>query len=208
MWFAGLEGLLRSDLRRNRRLDIASESSGYLQLTQRSRRPRPSAPDRLRLADERLPERVRPLHDWRSLTGPLWQDEALTLAQPQESLRPNPHKASSRPTASPEKKLPGGYPVPRTGRIIGIRHPGRSVRDRGVGGSNPLAPTNFPKFSGEERPVPASRPILQSGLASNGPSPIVREIARTAVWFSVAAAQLPPALILISGSDGALPAVC
>ena len=40
------------------------------------------------------------------------------------------------------KSLPGGYPDPINPQIIRKSRSRHSVRDRGVGGSNPLAPTN------------------------------------------------------------------
>ena len=44
----------------------------------------------------------------------------------------------------PSRSLPSYYPIPKIREIVPKSWCGRSVRDRGVGGSNPLAPTNFP----------------------------------------------------------------
>ena len=56
------------------------------------------------------------------------------------------------------KPLPGRYPCPNTPEIISEISLSLSVRDRGVGGSNPLAPTNFlrkfAKFSLPNHSVP------------------------------------------------------
>ena len=47
-----------------------------------------------------------------------------------------------RRTLTASKSLPCRYPSSKSRKIIPESRRGKSVRDRGVGGSNPLAPTN------------------------------------------------------------------
>jgi hypothetical protein len=55
--------------------------------------------------------------------------------------------------------LPGDYPSARICEIARELTPGKSVRDRGVGGSNPLAPTNFSQKSSEIYRVQSGRSL-------------------------------------------------
>jgi hypothetical protein len=66
-----------------------------------------------------------------------------------------------RRTLPASKSLRCRYPSSKTRKIIPESRRSKSVRDRGVGGSNPLAPTiflrKFAKFSLPSHSVPMSK---------------------------------------------------
>jgi hypothetical protein len=91
--------------------------------------------------------------------SPLWYRGHLGIAEASEGHRSATligGRVRRRQGIDPSESLPWRYPTGKMSKIIRKSRRVPSVRDRGVGGSNPLAPTNFLRKTSE---IQSARPL-------------------------------------------------